>query len=267
MLTPEQFSFIKTEAYRAGTPRGFERAILREYLQCEFLTTLSQTRLAASLALIGGAGLPLLYELDRFSEDLDFDNCGLSPAAPTALFQRVAETLSRRGYAVTFRGKRSSEEHGGALVFRELLFSLGLSAHRSETLVIKTEYTTPSVPPAHETRLLSRFGFVAMVLTEPLPVLCARKAVALLLRKRTQPRDLYDLSWFLARRITPDLQTLQSYGFASQETLTKNLLDRLDDLKPKLAAMVQDMLPLLLLPERAKQLEFLPQLIRSAWEV
>ncbi|MDO8505313.1 MAG: nucleotidyl transferase AbiEii/AbiGii toxin family protein [bacterium] len=263
MLTTTQFHLICEEAYRNGTPRGFERAILREYLQCEIMATLSELPGSESLALIGGTGLRLLWDLDRFSEDLDFDNCGLPVSRPLALFNELARTLARRGYAVHFTPKHTKQERGGKLIFKGLLFALGLSPHHDETLFIKLEYTTPTPRPKTEVRLLNRFGFTAQIMTESLSVLCARKIFALLNRRRLQPRDLYDLVWFFSRRIAPDVSTLRTAEIPSHAALLKKLIPLFDKITPQMKEYERDLAPLLLDPSHARRIHTLPELAQK----
>lgn len=263
MLTKPQFQIICEEAYHSGTPRGFERAILREYLQCECMATLSELSGSESLALIGGTGLRLLWDLDRFSEDLDFDNCGLSSARPLELFEQLSATLVRRGYAVRFTPKHQAPDRGGKLVFSEILFALGLSPHHDETLFIKLEYTTPAPTPKTETHLLNRFGFTAEIMTESLPVLCARKIFALLNRRRLQPRDLYDLAWFFSRRIAPDIVTLRTANITSYQVLGRTLAELFARIAPHMKEYERDLAPLLLDPTRARRIRTLPELTQK----
>ena len=165
MLTSASFKDILLEAERAGTPKGLGRAILREYLQCELLFVLSSLRGSEKLAFIGGTSLRLLHNLERFSEDLDFDNCGLTSGSAEHTLNQLIKRMQTRGYEVAFRAKASGLERGGRLIFNNLLFSLGLSAHRSEKLMIKIEYTAPKPVPPVTTAVLNRFGFIAQVTT------------------------------------------------------------------------------------------------------
>jgi len=231
------------------------------------MAMLSELPDSESLALIGGTGLRLLYDLDRFSEDLDFDNCGLPATRPLALFNELTATLARRGYTVHFTPKQKEQERGGKLVFSGILFDLGLSPHRDETLFIKLEYTSPSPAPKTETRLLSRFGFTAQIVTESLPALCARKIFALLNRRRLQPRDLYDLVWFFSRRITPDLPTLRTEGILSYQALAETLAALFARIAPHMKEYERDLAPLLLDPAHARRIHALPELTAEILQV
>ena len=52
---------------------GFDKHILKEYLQLMILDYLSSTPTIQKMAFIGGTNLRLVKGIDRFSEDLDFD--------------------------------------------------------------------------------------------------------------------------------------------------------------------------------------------------
>ncbi|MDF1515261.1 MAG: nucleotidyl transferase AbiEii/AbiGii toxin family protein, partial [Anaerolineae bacterium] len=58
--------------------RGYERALLREYLQYKLLQAIFESRQASQLSFIGGTALRIVYGNNRFSEDIDLDNFHLS---------------------------------------------------------------------------------------------------------------------------------------------------------------------------------------------
>ncbi len=262
MLNTTQFSLILEEAYRSGIPHGHERAILREYIQCELLTMLYEFPQSNHLAFIGGTSLRLFYDLDRFSEDLDFDAfvSGKNESIP---FAQLEAGLKRRGYSTVFKKKRGDSDRGGTFIFTNILFSLGLSRHKDETLKIKIEYTKQPKNNRTDIRTLNRFGFAEQILTLPLDILCARKVHALFGRKRLQPRDLYDFGWFFSRRIAPDARTLRIVGIHSQ----KELLGRISSLykthQNHLADYERDILPFLVDPKNVKLIRLLPSLAQS----
>ena len=69
--------------------------MLVEYLQYELLDSLFKDAAAAELSFIGGTAIRILHDSPRFSEDLDFDNFGLSFARV-----RVAAEDSLPGYGI-----------------------------------------------------------------------------------------------------------------------------------------------------------------------
>ena len=74
MLSLEQI-----KKYYPENLRPFERFLIREYLQCKILEIIFDSKYASQFAFIGGTALRLIYGSERFSEDLDFDNFGLTP--------------------------------------------------------------------------------------------------------------------------------------------------------------------------------------------
>ncbi len=58
--------------------RPFRSNILREYLQYKILESVSRSKHCSLLSFMGGTCIHLVHGSPRFSEDLDFDNRGLS---------------------------------------------------------------------------------------------------------------------------------------------------------------------------------------------
>ncbi|MBI4272395.1 nucleotidyl transferase AbiEii/AbiGii toxin family protein [Candidatus Uhrbacteria bacterium] len=262
MVTSTQFSVILDEAYRSGIPHGHERAILREYIQCELLTMLYELPQSNHLAFIGGTSLRLLHDLDRFSEDLDFDAFA-SRGDESIPFAHLEVGLRRRGYSTVFKKKRGDSDRGGTFTFTNILFNLGLSRHKDETLKIKIEYTKQPKNKRTDIRTLNRFGFAEQIITLPLDILCARKVHALFGRMRLQPRDLYDLGWFFSRRIVPDEHTLRMVDIHSQNELLSRILALYKTHHSNIANYERDILPFLVDPKNVKLIRLLPSLAQS----
>lgn len=74
MLSYEQMAQGFAPIIRDGKPRG----ILREYLQYIILKAIYTSKYGKHLVFLGGTCLRIVYGSARFSEDLDFDNRGLS---------------------------------------------------------------------------------------------------------------------------------------------------------------------------------------------
>ncbi|MFH0794287.1 MAG: hypothetical protein V2A74_09685, partial [bacterium] len=152
-------------------------------------------------------------------------------------------------------------EKEGKIIFHDLLYDLGLSAHQQENLMIKVEYASPRRAPQPVTAMLSRFGFITQVATLPLSALCARKLIALRERRRLQPRDLYYLVWFFSRRVTPDKITLRNYGVRSVPDFRDELLQLLQRHRSKFVEYERDLRPLALDQEKVSAIRFLPDLL------
>ena len=70
MISLESIRGFFPEELRAGQ---FAKHILKEYVECLALEWIARSPWAAKLTFIGGTNLRLTKDIDRFSEDLDFD--------------------------------------------------------------------------------------------------------------------------------------------------------------------------------------------------
>lgn len=71
------------------TLQGYDRAIVREYLQVKILQGIFESKQASNLSFLGGTALRIVHGNSRFSEDIDLDNFGLSWQAFGELTQKV----------------------------------------------------------------------------------------------------------------------------------------------------------------------------------
>jgi len=99
--------------------------------------------------------------------------------------------------------KKTNDSGIGEIRFENLLFQLKISSYRKEKLIVRINYTTPKIRPETETVVLSRFGMVQLVITNILEFLFSQKIRAIFTRKDFQPRDLYNIVWFLSHKIKP----------------------------------------------------------------
>ncbi len=57
--------------------RPFKRNLLREYLQYKILEIIFDSKFGKDLSFMGGTATHIIYQNNRFSEDLDFVHLGL----------------------------------------------------------------------------------------------------------------------------------------------------------------------------------------------
>lgn len=214
---------LREEGKRLNIPENKPRALIREYLQTKIIYYLYQERSSKLLSFIEGTSLRLLRDLDRFSEDLDFDNLGLKFSEIQNLFSKVKSKLEKEGFEIEYKMKRTDDSGIGEMKFKNLLFQLGISPHRDENLAIKINYTTPKIKPKIEIVVLGRFGMVQSVITNTLEFLFSQKIRAVLKRKDFQPRDLYDIVWFLSHKIKPSPLLFSELEVKNEKELFKKL--------------------------------------------
>jgi hypothetical protein len=175
------------------------RHVAREYLQARILSVLQSAGAMIPLAFHGGTALRLLYQLPRYSEDLDFALERPSESYNLrAYLQSMRSDLSREGYTVEIRIKDEGVVQSGLVRFRGLFRDLGLPAPRDETLLIKVEVDTrPPAGAGLEVTVVRRHALLRVQHHDRASLLSG-KLHAILQRPYAKGRDLYDLLWYLA---------------------------------------------------------------------
>lgn len=249
MITFEQ---IKTWFPDNLRKKQYSRFLYREYFQYLILDHLANTPFAEKISFIGGTSLRLIYGINRFSEDLDFDNKKLTRAEFILMTDSVVRFLKSHGYHVIADDKDKDEKLNAFrmnLVFPEFLYRNGLSPFREEKFLIKIESQDQGKKYEYNKLLIKGCGYVFYLNVPPLPVLCSMKLSALLQRKKG--RDFFD-AMFLLQKTEPDYSTLpESYGIKDKASLKKELQNIAD--KTNLQLKSRDFEHLLFDPQMAKQ--------------
>lgn len=194
--------------------KTFDKHILKEYIQFEILDFLSRHKLNEKLVFIGGTALRIAYNIDRFSEDLDFDCKEFSKDEFMALTDDVVRYLNSIGYDVVTNDRPNPrlKAFRRNILFPELLYDEGLSPHLEERFLLKIEAEDQGVDYPTEKRIISRAGFYFPICLPTVDVLCAMKVSAFL--NRAKGRDIYDLMFLLG-------QTKPNIGYLDQKLSLK----------------------------------------------
>lgn len=218
--------------------------VLRDIFQRIALLGLWRAKFFEHAAFYGGSALRILYNLDRFSEDMDF-----SLTEPNAGFNLysychfIEEELKFYGFSVTVNEKkktRDSQVKSAFLKAHTLEQLLVIEPGRNEpfpallpVLKIKIEVDTDP-PPFFQTEvkfLLNPIPFSVKVFNAS--SLFSGKMHALLFRgwkNRVKGRDWYDFIWFISQTIPLNLNHLemrmrQSGHWSVPEPLSQNNLN------------------------------------------
>lgn len=208
----------------------FDRYMLKEYLQLLILDYLATTTYIGKMAFIGGTNLRLIQGIDRFSEDLDFDCKGLTEEEFISMTDSVLLFLRHNNINVETRDMRNPKltAFRRNFFFPEMLFSLGLTGHREERLLLKIEAQDQGVSYQPEIASINKMGFFFNVLVPPVDVLCAMKFAAILSRQKG--RDFYD-AIFLMSKAKPNIDFLKARtGISSIQELKDALTERMKDI-------------------------------------
>ena len=180
------------------------RLLLREYLQARILEGLQEQGTFRYLAFLGGTALRFLFQLPRFSEDLDFSTIRPDPELTLGKpAHKIQKRFEAEGYTVATKVK------DGAVVscfirFPGLLYEVGVSPFPDEALAIKVEVDTNPPGGANTGTTLIRRHVLLNLFHYDRASLLAGKLHALLSRSYTKGRDLYDLMWYLTDPSWPE---------------------------------------------------------------
>lgn len=182
--------------------------MLREHLQLLILKSLEELGYFKNLAFVGGTALRILYDLKRFSEDLDFCLVNNTKYNFGDLMHKLEKRLLLENIAVSIKYKDKKTVASAFIKFDQLLHQLGLSMHADQKLMVKFEVDQNS-PKGYQTMFtVINKEFLIGINHYDLPSLFAGKLHAVLCRKYAKGRDYYDLIWYLSKKVKPNYRLL-----------------------------------------------------------
>jgi hypothetical protein len=235
--------------------------LLREYLQTLVLRSFHESEAFHNLAFVGGTALRFLYNLPRFSEDLDFSIVSAKGYAGMDWMSKVKRDLSLAGFDPLVTWNDRKVVHTGWIRLAGLLYDSGLSPLPDQKLAIKLEIdTNPPTGAKCEKNIVTR-SVTFLLQHYDLPSMMAGKLHAAITRKYAKGRDWYDLLWYRTQRppIEPNIKLLQKaldqtkgagkYDALKWPNLVKDRLALLD-----MKGIAADVLPFLEHPQDAELL-------------
>ncbi len=260
MMNLEQIILFSKET---GLPSGRDKQALAEYLQCIILQIIANSDFVDKLSFIGGTSLRFFYGLPRFSEDLDFDNFGLSQDNFTKLINVVSKNLINQGFVVECSIKIKGAYHC-YVRFDNLLFQNKLSLHANEKILVKIDTVQQDFTVQKDHKFFNRYGIVEEMNINSLDILMAQKVLAILGRKTSKGRDFFDFT-FLDGLTKPNLNYLDhKIGIKTMSQLKERLLQRCAEVDFK--EMARDVEPFLFNHDDVIRITKFPQYI-TGWNV
>jgi predicted nucleotidyltransferase component of viral defense system len=234
--------------YECRTLREHEQA-LREILQEITLVGLWRGKFFEHAAFYGGTALRIFFDLDRFSEDLDFTLLTPNPDwtwKPYA--QAVQNELSSFGFDVSFEEKAKKDQTAIKSAFLKTptvqeLLKIGVHSDlvkgiHSESLIrIKVEIDTdPPMKYSCEQKFLSQPVPVSVRCVDEKCLFVCKMRAALFRawKSRVKGRDWYDAVWFIRKKIPLDLSLFSKLSGEkvplTRATFLKLAKERIDQL-------------------------------------
>jgi len=213
------------ESFYPKQLKPFKKNLLREYLQYKILEAISESPLSHKLSFMGGTCIHMVHGSPRFSEDLDFDNPGISRHDFKTLSQGVKRTLELQGYTVELKNA-----YGDAfrtyLHFPGLLYDSGLSGHRDEKLLIQIDTEPQKVQYRPDKFILNKFDVFSRVNIVPTDILLAQKIFCIFNRSRPMGRDFFDVVFLLGKSSVNFDYLHEKLSVRKKTELTDKLLSR-----------------------------------------
>lgn len=241
--------------------RGKSRGVLREYIQYKMLQAVFSHKLASKLAFLGGTALRIVHGSQRFSEDLDFDNFGLSEEEFLQICEHVKRQLELDGLEVEIRNVVKGAYRCYVRI-PGLLYEEGLSGYVEEKVLVQIDTVPHNFAYTPDQVTLSQFDVLTKIFATPKEILLAQKIYCAFHRKRPQGRDFYDLLYLWQRDLMPNFAYLEkTVDISRPNQLPAYFEQGMAALDFK--ELAKDVQYMLFRPEDLNLVEEFPELIRA----
>jgi predicted nucleotidyltransferase component of viral defense system len=200
--------------------------MLKEYFQFKMLDIIFDSQWGEKLSLIGGTNLRIIHNIERFSEDLDFDNFNISRDEFIGLTDSIIQKLQNEGIYVIADDKKKDLELKAFrrnLIFPELLYNQNLSGHREQKFLIRVESEAHYFKYGPDKPVIQKFNIFTQINATPTDILLSMKIGAVL--DRQKGRDYYDCIYLMGKT-APNWDYLsEKFEVNSEEEMKKRILE------------------------------------------
>jgi predicted nucleotidyltransferase component of viral defense system len=253
-------SLKNIEQYYPENEKPFKKSMLREYLQYKILEIIFNSKYAQDLIFLGGTVLRIVYNNNRFSEDLDFDNFKITEEQFADLANEVKKGLELQGYEVeiknVFKGAYRSY-----IRMPKVLFDNDMSDMVEEKILIQIDTVPQAFDYKKDTKILNKFDVFTQIFTTPIDILLSQKIYAALNRDRAKGRDFFDIV-FLFPQTKPNYEYLEKkLDIKNGKELKETLLAKTVDFD--FNDLANDVEPYLINPKDKKKVQLFREYITS----
>ncbi len=257
------FSLTEIEKYFPPKEQVFKRNIFREYLQYKILQIIYDSKYGSKLYFLGGTCLRIVHNNQRFSEDLDFDNIGLSQDDFEEITQLIKKKLELEGAKVELKNVYKGA-YRCYIRLPEILFENKLSGYKEEKILIQldTEPQHFDYEPGKE--ILNKFDVFTQILTTPPDIILSQKIYTIFNRKTLKGRDFYDVVFLLSKQEP-------NYGYLNQKLKIDSSLKLKEKLLQKcktisLSELANDVKAFLINPDDVKKITLFEEYIKAKFK-
>jgi len=238
------------EKFYTDNVRVFKKSILREYLQYKILEIIFDSNEGSKISFMGGTAIRVMHSSGRFSEDLDFDNRGISKENFLKLAEKIKKRLELEGYKIELKNSTDGVFRS-YIKIKEILYKYGLSQHTAEKLIIQLDMEPQDFEYNPDKKIINKFDIFMRGNIVPPDILLAQKITAIFTRPRVMGRDFYD-TVFLLGQTKPNIKYLKDkLGINDSGELKKKLIQKSKNLDFK--SLAEDLVPFLINPGDKKR--------------
>lgn len=248
------------ESFYPPNLRSFKRNLIREYLQYKILEAIYSSKQGEKLSFMGGTAIHIIHSINRFSEDLDFDNRGLDRDGFDEMTRTVAKKLRLEGYKVevknSFKGAYRS-----FINILNVLYESKLSRHKGEKLLIQIDAEPQEFSYNPDKVIINKFDVFCSINVVPIELLLAQKIYAIFMRKRPMGRDFYDTIYLLGKA-DPDMDYMRvKLGIKDKRDMMNKLIAKCG--KMNFESLSADVEPFLFVPADAKKVTMFQEYVKG----
>jgi len=212
--------------------------MLKEYFHYKILDIIFSNKWSTKLSFIGGTSLRIIHKIDRFSEDLDFDNFSMTRSDFIDFTDNVILHLKEEGINVKPDDKDKDlklKSFRRNLVFPSMLYDQKISGHKDQRFLIKIESESHGFKYASDKPVIQKFNVFTQINVTPVDILLSMKIGAMLERKKG--RDYYDCIQLMGKT-EPNWDYLNfKFGIKSAAELKQRILNSCKDVNFKMKSL------------------------------
>lgn len=252
-------TFTQLKKYYSAIKNAPPKSILVEYLQYEILDSIYKQKKSAQLSFIGGTAIRIIHGGNRFSEDLDFDNFGLSFEEFQELMDNVINDMRLKGFTMETRLVEKGAHHC-YIKFPHILKAANFNSAVDEKILVRIDTVEKEKIFEPEIYTLNKFDVYRNILVSPIDIVLSQKLMTILGRKREKGRDFYDAN-YLYGKTHPDFSYIEKTLGISKDEFIKKLLARCEKLD--FSFLAKDVEPFLIEVEQSARVSGFKEFIKK----